>query len=130
MATRATYSFQATNAYQPMWIHTYIHYDGYPSGAAYNFKQTLELLEQGKDYRSKLRGNVAEQFLRANTLAEFTRSPDVHGDTEFHYEVSIGKNGPMLRAFEYDHEHNRLEFFNGTLVDFVARYSEYPEPLC
>ena len=75
MSTRATYKING--------IYFYIHYDGYPDGAAVYFHNAL--LYQHK------RGGLAAQFIRANDLAEFTESHEVHGDTEFRYDLQ-GEN--------------------------------------
>lgn len=72
MATRATYKIDG--------VCFYIHYDGYMDGAAGYFWNMHHAMGKG-------RGGYAEAFLRGNDLAEFTKSHDWHGDTEYRYDL-------------------------------------------
>lgn len=72
MATRATYSILRNKSR----YNFYIHYDGYPDGAATYFAAML----------NNSKGHVTpESFIRANKRAELTEY--THGDTEFHYDL-------------------------------------------
>lgn len=106
MATRATYRF--TNTY------IYIHYDGYPEGAANYFYQTII---------SPSKGNFATQFIRAVPSAEITSSHAIHGDTDYRYDITGTGPNATIEAYarlgkEWRH------FFNGTLYQFISTYSE------
>jgi hypothetical protein len=72
MSTRATYKIDG--------VCFYIHYDGYMDGAAGYFWNMHQAMGKG-------RGGYAEAFLRGNHLASFTESHDVHGDTEYRYDL-------------------------------------------
>ena len=126
MATRATYTFKTETQYKfegPADVHVYIHYDGYPSGAASYFNNALKLLNERRVPLSNIRGGITEQFIRANNLAEITSHADNHGDTEFHYDITKGDTGPIrIEAYELRRDETKYQFFNGTLEGFVARY--------
>ena len=105
MATRATYCF--------------IHYDGYPEGAASYFYDT---------FINPSSGGLGTQFIRANKEAEITDGHSSHGDTEYMYDI-VG-NGPEaeIKAYKlgYDNHHSRTEniFFTGELHEFINLYSK------
>jgi hypothetical protein len=120
MATRATYTFTGE-----VTVHTYIHYDGYPQGAANYFQNMLDVF--GKE----LRGGAAEQFIRANKLAQFTSHWDDHGDTEYHYEVDEFYNlntfeaEYVIRAYKFNgfsDDRKKHMFFQGTVAEFIKKY--------
>lgn len=128
MGTRATYSFSGQNKKTQ---HVYIHWDGYPSGAAYYFQGAVtRLRERLKSAPSAERGGLFEAFIRANVQAEITSDPDMHGDTEFHYEVEEGyfvEENFNLRAYQYkwhpsDTADQRVRsiIWSGKLVEFLA----------
>jgi hypothetical protein len=85
MSTRATYRFEdGPKPYDYLRhgpITFYVHHDGYPAGAALYFYQMLT------HERERGNGGLAEQFIRANEGAEFTRSHSAHGDTEYRYDI-------------------------------------------
>lgn len=140
MATRATYTFRKESKYD--WqkrpdVHCYIHYDGYPQGAATYFKCMSDLLsvrnDPDKNLAAGLRGGAVEQFLRANPLAELTGSADQHCDTEFHYDIFEGYNSDtrqhevLITAYEFkwspkDEEHKKVQFFHGFVDQFIEAY--------
>lgn len=125
MATRATYTFKTEAQYdyeRRADVHVYIHYDGYPSGAASYFNAALKLLNDRRAPLSNLRGGITEQFIRANPLAEITSHADNHGDTEFHYDVIKSSGSIRLEAYELQRNQTKYQFFNGTLEDFVNKY--------
>ena len=72
MSTRATYQFKQEG--KPTVI-IYKHHDGYPVGAADHLKCAVGS------------SNPAEAFLRAHDEAEITESHEIHGDTEYRYNV-------------------------------------------
>lgn len=82
MATRATYTF--TRDYNGPIVHIYYHWDGYPAGAA-------ELLRNSK---------TAEQFLRNNDRAQICSSPEIHGDTEYHYLIAMVEGEVFVTAHD------------------------------
>ena len=65
MSTRATYGFDDGIVYK--------HHDGYPSGAADHLRDIYN----------------AAQFLAKTPKSEQTESRDIHGDTEYHYDVYL-----------------------------------------
>ncbi len=132
MATRATYTFAAgKRGAQYDWsrrpsIHTYIHYDGYPIGAAVYFKAMLNAIEEKDRCRNANRGGAAENFIRANRLAELTSDWKLHGDTDFHYQVEQLEDGLHLEAYRFYYaengQRNKARFFEGKVQEFVAKY--------
>jgi len=87
MSTRATYVIDGHGFY--------IHYDGYPEGAAGYFFNMIKagagVIESNPalkgDYLRDPRGGYGAHFLRGNVLAEFTEGHDTHGDTEYQYTM-------------------------------------------
>jgi hypothetical protein len=115
MSTRATYSFK--NSLEEWTPETciYIHYDGYPEGAASYFWAMLHL--------ENLRGDQATRFIRANDLAEITLSHEAHGDTEYRYSVDGNQLTAYKRVGDWsENEPNFDEFFSGTWYEFVNKY--------
>jgi hypothetical protein len=132
MSTRATYHF--ADEYRDVTF--YIHHDGYPSGAAHYFQNMLN----HEDSMESCNHGLAEVFFRANERAEFTKSHEAHGDTEYRYDVGtrfakwgIGGGGTLrfdesirqIVAYErksYDSE-QWTPFFTGTVEEFVQKYA-------
>lgn len=126
MSTRATYRFQ--DEFRDVTF--YIHCDGYPEGAADYFRAMLDREGQMQSYNHGL----AEVFFRANETAEITSGHEAHGDTEYRYDVGgpdatyqmrdgIRFNDAIRRLRAYDTDDEK-PFFDGTVDDFVAQYSE------
>ena len=120
MSTRGTYTVKTK-----VWNgkidtkHFYIHCDNYPEGAAFKMRQLVEF--DG-------RGSAVERFIRALPNAEFTTSPESHGDTDYHYDID-GETWEITclkhkRDWD-DHENDTKEMvFSGLLVDFIAKYED------
>lgn len=116
MSTRATYRFiPADPKFKPA-ITVYIHHDGYPSGAA-----------------GYLQGaSSAEDFIRKNARAEITLSHEVHGDTEYRYDISRHGStgtGSTINAYKregYTRGYLRndaawVQFFDRSLDEFIEQ---------
>lgn len=133
MSTRATYLFKSNgDSILNRETCIYIHYDGYPEGAA---RYLLNMIEQDNK-----RGCMASQFLRANPLAELTTSHESHGDTEFRYTFTFHKRE---KGIDYKHgiiaekRNTRVEgwmdkddwetFHNGSVEVFVNKYTRTQE---
>lgn len=84
MATRATYRISCGNQAE---LTAYIHYDGYPEGAADYFERALDLYENPRDSKLLELASFEACFLIANPKAEVTRSHEWHGDTEYRYDI-------------------------------------------
>lgn len=110
MATRATYSING--------ICFYIHWDGYPSGAAaYLWKM------HGASASSK--GALAEAFLRGNESAEFTAHHDSHGDTEYRYTIEGDTLTAEKRVSGWDSAAPSFDpFFIGNWWEFINANSD------
>lgn len=122
MATRATYQFIGAD-YKPG-ITFYIHYDGYPQGAASYFRSALSYRdEEGRS------GHFYANFFRANVRAELTEGHSRHGDTQYRYDYDVDKN--QLVAWNRRLEANRsgrwLQIFEGPLEDFVNQANPIPD---
>lgn len=132
MGTRATYQFETKGKYGiNKKVTYYIHWDGYPAGAATYFKAAADLLaahprtEPGDDWR----GNIAEAFVRANLLAEITPDHEAHGDTEYRYDVVTEYGAETTvkaykREFTADDMTNWTVIFEGELKEFLTKYLE------
>lgn len=113
MSTRATYGFSSDRRKKQQFI--YIHYDGYPTGAAVYFYNAL--LHVGG-------GNFATVFIRANPNAELTDSHEIHGDTEYKYDVTGYGPKAQIEAYKISLLGDRAVcFFSGLLHEFISRYS-------
>lgn len=78
MSTRATYTVDTTDFY--------IHYDGYPSGAASYLENAVQYLADGEPHPVNF--SFRDIFHLANPgYAEHTNAAQ-HGDTEYHYMIS------------------------------------------
>lgn len=97
MSTRAVYTFTGG------WIGKvsfYIHFDGYPEGAAKYFYNAI---------RSE--GNLADAFHRANPKAEITSGPEAHGDLEYSYAVEIDETKvSRFSAYKMDYQETDWEW--------------------
>ena len=114
MATRATYKFfntQLTNS-----ATVYIHWDGYPEGAAHYIADAIN--KEGRI--------TVERFIRANEYAEITQSHSSHGDTDYQYnfhrngEMSVSKRTIEKVGDEYEENWNRIYF--GSIEQFLETY--------
>ena len=83
MATRATYKFSSKSANDGE-VFIYNHWDNYPAGAAEHFFQALVHAGEYGVLR-------AESFIRGNERAEITESHDIHGDTEYRYDIDVAE---------------------------------------
>ena len=88
MSTRANYIFLKNNI---SLCTAYIHYDGYPAGAADYFQKAL-LLGDGRIDNPK-------EFLRANPEAEICTG--IHGDIEYLYTFDIDKQTILVEDMYY-----------------------------
>ena len=129
MSTRATYSFELKYNVGE-WIHYYIHWDGYPAGAACYFNKMVCLLEeeQGADGRmSKKKKNglnrvdinagYAELFFVANSsqieiIADSTQISDI----EYKYELKA--NGHLTVT---DIINRKIEEYS-QCTDFIKKF--------
>jgi hypothetical protein len=119
MATRATYQIGNQTFY--------CHWDGYPAGAAQRFFKMIEAYTvPTDDYRREMedrRGGLQYAFIRGVMDAEPTESRDEHGDTEFHYEVTVTGVGPALIRVQqpdgWGDDRKWKTVSVGPLVDFV-----------
>jgi len=76
MSTRATYTIHNIELRPQTY---YIHHDGYEAGAKMYFQEMV-------DYKGP--GTNQDKFIKANEGATFTEGRNVHGDTEYHYNLS------------------------------------------
>ena len=109
MATRATYKFGSRLGITTV---IYNHWDGYPEGAAEHLQGV----------------RTAEDFLRKNENSEITESHELHGDTEYRYNIEAIKPKNTLgqvtiAAFKRVNFTEKWEqFFYGTSDEFAAKY--------
>jgi hypothetical protein len=116
MSTRATYQFtDSKNNFTPT-ITYYVHYDGYPEGAAAYF--------WAAHHHANERGGMCDKFIRANENAEHTRDHEAHGDTEYVYTM----DGDQLTAAKViENDENGLvteTFFTGHYCEFINQHGE------
>jgi hypothetical protein len=93
MATRGTISF--SNKFGKLGF-VYIHHDMYPSG----FSEYLKELKR----KNVVGRNLMTQLLRGIEGAEVTTSHEIHGDTEFRYDIEEEEISIIQRFWEYDEE--------------------------
>ena len=111
MSTRATYLFEKQWTGNPCF---YIHYDGYPEGAALYLIAAIE-------FESEYPG-LAERFLRANDRAEFTSGHNTHSDTEYRYTIHDDQDISVWNTcFDYD-EWKLIE--KVSLKTFIKMYTD------
>jgi hypothetical protein len=122
MSTRATYQFDGYESGHDVTV--YIHHDGYPTGAAVYFYDTL--------MNCKGQGNMATRFIRTNSKAEITADHEYHGDTDYRYTVH--GDGPDAEILVYqccwDDDDKRVQpvqIFSGRLWDFMHENSKHIE---
>jgi hypothetical protein len=118
MSTRASYTIKTS--YSPS-TDFYIHHDGYPQGASHYFKLALE--------RCGNPWSFLESFYRANEGAKITKA-NQHGDTEYHYHISLNKKGQLVvKAYNIPFENtgkvnqSKYLFFKGLMTDFLNKYT-------
>jgi hypothetical protein len=92
MSTRATYQF--SDRYDAT-ATVYIHYDGYPEGAASYFYRALCHPNQ--------RGCMATRMIRAVDMAELTSEHAAHSDTEYWYNLQGRDAGAALLVLARKH---------------------------
>ena len=115
MSTRATYQFSNTSLAGED-VTVYIHYDGYPLGAAGYFLAAMnEKMDSGKP--------LLEAFITANDGALITRDHEAHGDTDYRYWT----DGTMIKVekreikFTDDGYHNEWTVIHDrTLNEFIV----------
>ena len=106
MATRATYRFASSNPQRNDGdITIYNHWDNYPAGAAEHFFQAL--VHSGE--YGLLR---AESFIRGNERAEITESHEIHGDTDYRYDIDVAEQTvKMWKRSDEDWDRYELQCF-------------------
>lgn len=116
MSTRATYKIQHNFGT----LMTYIHHDGYPSGAAqYFFEAQVAARVHNK--------TLPQVWMFANERAELTESHEIHGDTEYRYDLARRSGEWCVTASKRDSYDSPTfsVFFNGTLLDFMGEHHNY-----
>lgn len=101
MSTRATYEFKDERGSHVV----YKHWDGYPEGAR-------EFISNALPYAWPLPRFEADEFAAAFIAGNkvkgrggdlrLTAGRDRHGDTEYHYVVTLGVNGLHVEQWEPD----------------------------
>ncbi|MEX1317287.1 MAG: hypothetical protein AB1Z22_09210 [Synechococcaceae cyanobacterium] len=79
MATRALFSFKGFPGVPVR--HLYLHHDGYPTGAAWRFAETLRA--------SSDPAALLATFLRSQPRAEQIENPEQAADAEYRYQVQL-----------------------------------------
>lgn len=123
MSTRATYEFIPENEVIGGKTFIYVHYDNYPEGAAVYFYNTLINLSKG---------DFATQFIRANEMAEITKSHEYHADTEYRYVVKGYGPKAKLKCFTVDNNWANGEktvtlVFEGEICEFIEKNKDMIE---
>jgi hypothetical protein len=126
MSTRAVYGFKE-DAETTHWV--YIHYDGYPEGAAIYFKNTAvgKNVWPGDRFEAD---EFAAGFVASNKdgagKVRLSKGPKAHGDIEYIYIVSQRADKEiMVEAHDADltEDGARIgrKFFDGTMVEFIEK---------
>lgn len=116
MSTRATYKIQHNFGT----LMTYIHHDGYPAGAAqYFFEAQVAARVHNK--------SLPQVWMFANDRAELTESHEIHGDTEYRYDL-VRRGGEWRvtasKRDSFDADTYSV-FFTGTLLEFLSEHHDY-----
>jgi len=116
MSTRATYMFKGNRDIKSTSF--YIHWDGYPEGAAIYFYNMLT---------SDFRGNLATKFIKANDAAEITDGHDAHDDTDYCYDIYGDDADAIITAYKInrmlaDDKITRTKVCCMSLREFVNTY--------
>jgi len=120
MATRATYKFYNTQLTNSATV--YIHYDGYPKGAAQYIDNAM--VADGDIKHPQI--ITVERFIRYNEYAQITQSHSSHGDTDYRYdfhrngEMSVSKRTIEKVGDEYEENWNLI--FTGSIKQFLETY--------
>ncbi|KJU85376.1 hypothetical protein MBAV_002425 [Candidatus Magnetobacterium bavaricum] len=115
MSTRATYQFTSNEKTNEPTVTFYVHFDGYPEGAAEYFQAML----------GQKHGGLATKFMHAVDEAELTLSHEAHGDTEYRYTITGDDHLTALEKIDRD---TWTVFFEGTLAEFIKQYGIDPQP--
>lgn len=140
MSTRATYRIkELTSEGKSIIRYFYIHYDGYPEGAASYFEALLKhttIVSEKQPYASLnidsfiLRPGKAITAFGLLAFAEFTQDHLEHGDTEYQYNLDFWhrQNEWFVQAVKVDRwGDDRVmckEFYNGSLKDYIELFSK------
>lgn len=108
MSTRATYQF-CINTWSEQAIYYYVQHDNYPEGVAHYFL----LMHEYKNLRS----GYAGCFFRAVENAEFTEGHELHGDTQYRYNLT--RKGILIALARDFHKETWEQIYNGPWYDFV-----------
>ncbi|KJU86019.1 hypothetical protein MBAV_001787 [Candidatus Magnetobacterium bavaricum] len=110
MSTRATYQFTGNTTIDPA-VTIYVHYEGYPEGAAEYFQAMLK----------QEHGGLATKFMHAvdEDEAVLTLRHEAHGDTEYRYTITGDDYLTALVKVERD---TWDTLFEGTLAEFIEQY--------
>lgn len=105
MSTRAVYEFYGKNNKRILSI--YIHWDGYPDGAAVYFKNALDKTERYLEAEDDMTcgicaDNFMTNFIRYNKYAEITQSSELHSDLEYIYKMDLFSRKITIHALNWD----------------------------
>jgi len=118
MATRATYKFHNTQLIT--YATVYIHWDGYPKGAAQYIADAIGY--QGGSY-SETATLTIERFIRANEGANVTEGHSAHGDTDYRYDFRSKEQMTVSRRtiekVGDDYEERWNQIFSGSIEEFL-----------
>ena len=135
MSTRATFRIaEATRQYDNIIPRTYyIHYDGYPSGAAEYFVQLTDFMKEYLNKLEALFGTDAGMILRCYKKKRFssffemgipfseeTIDHDYHGDTDYQYNLFRTEEGEIIVTMKS--LYGRDTEFCDTIVKFIEKY--------
>ena len=114
MSTRAVYTFGDK--------HIYIHYDGYPKGAAAYF-EAMQYFANLSEPPVTETEDLFHQFMYANTeeqrvKPEVIDSRDAHADVEYGYTI----NNQQLTVHEIDMG-EETQIWQGTIEEFLTTHN-------
>ena len=111
MSTRATYTIHNIELRPQTY---YIHHDGYEAGAKMYFQEMV-------DYKGP--GTNQDKFIKANEGATFTEGRNVHGDTEYHYNLSSDDQITIQQPiFKLYHLHQYFSYTTKLLSNIALRH--------
>lgn len=128
MSTRATYKFEFNSEYHADQTF-YIHHDGYRQGAAYYFWMMVDYHSEPSDGEHYGDGfepcadGLMGAFYRANRKCEHTKSHEIHGDTEFQYNVRMKNRTVEVKQRTADWSKHEFETIGVcSLAEFINNH--------
>jgi len=99
-------------------VNLYRHWDGYPAFTGRHLAHAVRNATAIEGVVAKLLTEGDSEIHGAGRY-EFTGEPEMHGDREWHYEITVRYQKPaLIRVEEYDFNDNKTVAFEGELPEY------------